>query len=393
MQFSWSYNSNPMNGVTTFDVVQIRIAAATPTQRFVNPYSNIAVDVTNNGSITAQGVNSPLSGDAEEVAQFVLGNIPNFISVPSWRFIPARHLTQSPAFFAQFVANPFLTPAPLYYPGYLGSYNTTLFAAVPGDYSPGNLVRKGGAVGVKMGDVNFSNSYAIPFAPPPTDRSEEAFASAPRMLKKGTFVNVACTLNDSLQNVVAWQAGMRFDNKKVSIVGLETEDLPWFGRNNYNVMNAAGEIRALWIQPNTQEVNLSKGSQMVSIVLELQEDIQEGAELLAWNSNMEKVFYRLDGNKVPINVKGNLSILSEPLSVSSNPNPFKDRLLVKALGGEAKAETVFVLLDLNGREVSQTTLQPGQAEASLQTDQLPSGMYVLKATNSQQSLVTPVVKL
>jgi len=92
-------------------------------------------------------------------------------------------------------------------------------------------------------------------------------------------------------------------------------------------------------------------------------------------------------------VKGNLSILSEPLSVSSNPNPFKDRLLVKALGGEAKAETVFVLLDLNGREVSQTTLQPGQAEASLQTDQLPSEMYVLKATNSQQSLVTPVVKL
>lgn len=393
MQFAWSNNSNPINGVTTYDVVQIRIAAASSTQRFVNPYENIAADVQVDGLITAQGINSPNPGDAEEVAAVVLGTIPNFIQVPSWRFIPAGHLTLNPTFFAQFVANPFATSPPFYYPIYLGQYATILYAANPNDHSPGNLVRVGGAVGVKMGDVNFSNSYAIPFAPPPLDRSEETYTVAPRMLKKGTIVRVNCTLNDSLQNIAAWQTGLRFDNKQVSIFGLDAGDLPGFGKNNYNIMDESGEIRALWIQPETKEIDLAKGMQMFNIVLELQQDVQEGEALLTWNGNIEKVFYRLDGSKMPVNVEGKVTILSEPLSVSTNPNPFKDFLVVKAAGGEVYAQTVFMLLDLNGREVAQTTLQQGQTEASIQTSQLPDGVYILKTTNNQQSQVTPVVKL
>jgi len=75
------------------------------------------------------------------------------------------------------------------------------------------------------------------------------------------------------------------------------------------------------------------------------------------------------------------------------PNPFKDFLLVKAIGGEAGAETIFTLLDLNGRELTRTVLQIGQTEASIPTSQLPGGIYVLKAINNQQSKVTPVIKL
>ena len=100
--------------MTAYDIVQIRIAAASLTQRFVNPYSNIAADVTNDGQITAQYINSPFPGDAEEVQWFVLGLIPDFITVPSWRFVPAGHLTLNPTFFAQFVANPFATSPPFY---------------------------------------------------------------------------------------------------------------------------------------------------------------------------------------------------------------------------------------------------------------------------------------
>ncbi len=393
MQFTWNNDSNPMDGVTTFDVVQIRIAAATPTQRFVNPYSNIAADVTNNGVITAQGVNSGIPGDAEEVARFVLGIIPDFLTVPSWRFVPTNHIGNNAFWFAQFVNNPFTTSTPLNYPNYLGQSSTTLTMGNPTDYSDGNLLRIGGAVGVKMGDVNFSNSYAIPFAPPPVDRAEETYASAPRMLKKGTILRVTCALNDSLQNVVAWQTGLRFDNKKVTVFGLDAGDMPGFGKNNYNIMDEAGELRALWIQPETKEINLAKDTRMFDVVMELQHDVQEGDALLTWNSNMEKVYYRLDGNKIPVNTVGKVTILSEPLVVSTNPNPFNDFLLVKAAGGTANAQTVFALLDVNGREVAQKVLQIGQSEASMQTDQLPSGMYVLKATNNLQSQVTPVVKL
>jgi hypothetical protein len=393
MQFAWSKTSNPNDGVTTFDAAQIQIVAASPTKLFVNPYSNIAADVIVDGKITSSYVSPFLYGDVDEVIAVVLGIIPNFTQVPSWRFVPAGHLTLTPTFFAQFVANPFATSPPFYYPIYLGQYATILYAANPNDHSPGNLVRVGGAVGVKMGDVNFSNSYAIPFAPPPLDRSEETNTVSPRMLKKGTIVRVSCALNDSLQNVIAWQAGLRFDDKKVSVFGLDAGDMPGFGKKNYNIMDEAGEIRALWIQPETKEIDLAKGTQIFNIVLELQQDVQEGEALLTWNGNMERAFYRLDGNKIPVNAEGKVTILSEPLSVSTNPNPFKDFLVVKATGGEADAITVFILLDLNGREVAQTTLQQGQTEASIQTSQLPDGIYVLKTTNDQQSLVTPVVKL
>jgi len=392
MQFTWNNDNNPMDGVTTFDVVQIRIAAASPTQRFANPYSNIAADVLVNGVITAQGINSITPGDAEEVAAFVLGIIPDFTQVPSWRFVPTGHIAYNAPWFAQFVANPFATSTPTY-PGYLGSYNRMLFSANPSDYSPATMERIGGAVGVKMGDVNFSNSYAIPFAPPPVDRSEETYASASRMLRKGTIVRVTCTLNDSLRNVVAWQTGLHFDNKKVNIFGLDAGDLPGFGKNNYNIMDEAGELRALWIQPETKDMDLAKGTQMFDLVLELQKDVQEGDALLTWDGAMEKGFYRLDGNRIPMNTERKVTILSEPLAVSTNPNPFKDFLLVKALGGADNAQTIFTLLDVNGREVAQKVLEIGQAEASIQTNQLPGGMYLLKTTNLQQSQVTPLVKL
>jgi hypothetical protein len=140
-------------------------------------------------------------------------------------------------------------------------------------------------------------------------------------------------------------------------------------------------------------MDLAKGTQMFDLVLELQKDVQEGDALLTWDGAMEKGFYRLDGNRIPMNTERKVTILSEPLAVSTNPNPFKDFLLVKALGGADNAQTIFTLLDVNGREVAQKVLEIGQAEASIQTNQLPGGMYLLKTTNLQQSQVTPLVKL
>jgi len=226
MRFTWSKTSNPLDGVTAFDAAQINIVAASPTKLFVNPYSNIAADVLVNGAITSSYVDPFNYGDVDEVIAFVLGIIPTFTQVPSWRFVPAGHLTLNPTFFSQFVANPFATSFPFYYPVYLGQYTTILYAANPNDHSPGNLVRVGGAVGVKMGDINFSNSYAIPFAPPPLDRSEETYTVSPRLLKKGSVVRVTCALNDSLQKVIAWQTGLRYDDKKVSVFGIEAGDIP-----------------------------------------------------------------------------------------------------------------------------------------------------------------------
>ena len=70
--------------------------------------------------------------------------------------------------------------------------------------------------------------------------------------------------------------------------------------------------------------------------------------------------------------------------------PFHDILRLQTLGGTASSSTFFTLIDLNGREVGRQILAPEQAETALQTISLPSGIYLLKAVNDEQSWMTPV---
>ncbi len=380
IQAAWAYDINHTNGVTVYDVVLIRQVANSTSGLFVNSYANIAADVIVDGNI--------LHNDADEVQRLILGYIPKFSQVPSWRFVPAGLLLLNPSFFAQFEPNPFLTFPP--YPGYLGQYNRLL--SVPSDYDPQHLGIVGGSVGVKMGDVNFSNADGFPFAPDPMDRSEQSIAASPKYLKKGTVIQITCSAKDSLPAIVAAQAAYRFDKEKVNIWGVNAEDLPGFGKDNYNILDETQEIRTLWVQPQTKAVQLKEGTKIFSLILELQREVPERETLLNFNEGMETAFYRLDGSSIANNLAYKVTIIEEPLSVSTMPNPFHDQLRIKAIGGMANTPTIFILVDLSGREIDRHILDSGQTETPIQTASLPNGVYFLKTVNDKQSSIIPVIK-
>ncbi|MFN9917118.1 MAG: dockerin type I domain-containing protein, partial [Pirellulaceae bacterium] len=115
-------DDNPLNGVSTYDLVLIKdyIDGNLP----LSPYQMIAADANNSGTIT--------TFDIVELRNLILGIYTELPNNTSWRFIPASYVFPQP--------NPFKFP-------------------VPGSVSIGDIrnYKNGGAfIGVKIGDINGS---------------------------------------------------------------------------------------------------------------------------------------------------------------------------------------------------------------------------------------------
>lgn len=117
-------NDNPLNGVSTFDIVLISkyILGTLP---FDDPYRLIAADVNQSGSVTVL--------DAIHMRKLILGQYSTFPNSPSWRFVPADYTFPVPT-------NPWHEEFP----------TNTVFAPLTADVSGINFI------GIKMGDVNGS---------------------------------------------------------------------------------------------------------------------------------------------------------------------------------------------------------------------------------------------
>ena len=112
----------PLNGVTTFDIVQVRHHIYGQSL-LDSPYKIIAADVNVSESLTPQ--------DTALMASLILGIIPEFPTGESWRFIPASHVFADPN-------NPFPYPTVINFNNLSGSPANANF------------------YGMKLGDVNYT---------------------------------------------------------------------------------------------------------------------------------------------------------------------------------------------------------------------------------------------
>lgn len=81
-------NTNPLNGVTTLDIIQIK-KHILDIEHLDNPYSLIAADVNRSNSITTM--------DMIEIRKLVLQEQTTFSNNTSWRFIPKSYQFPNPA--------------------------------------------------------------------------------------------------------------------------------------------------------------------------------------------------------------------------------------------------------------------------------------------------------
>lgn len=200
-------DDNPMNGVSTFDLVLMskHILGITP---LPSPYKIIAADINKSNSVT--------SFDIVELRKLILGIYNDFPNNTSWRFILKEfEFTDD--------ANPFVDM--------LEDYE---FALVPPNSD---------FIGIKIGDLSGDVVANRPSAERPL-----AALYWPEVRTKAGSILALPVRYAGTEPLEAIQLGLRFDTSALTLLGPSAGDLPGQDAGSFGLTRAAeGEIRALWV--------------------------------------------------------------------------------------------------------------------------------------------------
>lgn len=252
-------NSNPLNGVTTYDLVLIS-KHILGLELLNSPYKIIAADANKSGSVT--------TFDIVELRKLILGINPSFPNNTSWRFVDEGFVFPN-------ANNPFQTEFP-------EGINCLSFPSSGNDF-----------VAIKVGDVNNSALGNRP--------SERPFLglSWPDMCRQsGDILTIPIQYSGS-DPIEAIQFGLRFDQTTLQLIGPSVGDVENYLPGNFNLLRAVeGEIRTLWhpmtdtdepIQPGSVLFHLNfkvlSGSTEVALPLWLDHQLLAGA---AWKPDGEE---------------------------------------------------------------------------------------------------------
>jgi hypothetical protein len=226
-------DDNPLNGVSTFDLVQIskHILGIKPLE---TPYKIIAADANKNGSIT--------TFDIVELRKLILGIYTSLPNNTSWRFVYKHFTFPNPA-------NPFAT-------------------AFPESATLADLALYSDFVGVKIGDVNNS---AIPFVdePIPGDRGPADMLTLPDItLQPGEVREIPVSVADPV-NWLGFQLKFGWSPDLLSVTAVVPGDGPEMARDNYNL--SASDLSLSWSDATPQTI--LPGQRLFSIRVQARQQV------------------------------------------------------------------------------------------------------------------------
>jgi hypothetical protein len=155
-------NDNPLNGVSTYDLVQIskHILGLKP---LGSPYKMIAADANKNGSVT--------TFDVVEIRKLILGIYSSYPNNTSWRFVPKNYVFPNP-------------------------YNP-VSATFPETKTKADLALSPDFVGIKIGDVN-NSVISNATGDAATERGPMSFLMMPDLhLKAGQILEIPVRVTNS----------------------------------------------------------------------------------------------------------------------------------------------------------------------------------------------------
>jgi large repetitive protein len=309
------YDKAHLNGVSTFDLVQIQ-KHILGTKLLTDPYQIIAADVNNSRTITTI--------DLIQVRKLVLGLDDRFASVPSWKFIPVAYKFPNPS-------NPWQEEFPQV-------------------ISVNDLKDKASSdfVGIKMGDVNGSATSSSATAG--ALRSNQALhIKAERLnqteqnFKAGESLTVALT-SAELASVQGYQFTLNFDPKQLQLENLDYRSIK---AENLGVFAPEGNITLSWYENGVQ-----RAAEQTLLILHFKAKTAGSlSEVLRLNSRRTPAEAYTHTDEV-IGVQldwGNTRIIPvEALLQQNTPNPFKDETMIEFSLPEATQATLSIR-DVAGR--------------------------------------------
>ncbi len=315
-------NDEMMRGISTFDLVLIQ-KHILGIQPFDNIYQRIAADVNNNGVIDPT--------DMIELRKSLLRPDFVFSNNTSYQFRAAG--------------------------------SNANFAEVP-KLNDDTMVD---FVGIKVGDVNFSASNAVPTS----RRSGLKMNVHNQWLYTGDMYRIPVRSGSDI-DILGFQFELKFKPGTVHAVGLESGSLK-FTKDHYAVLDD-GILTASWF--DVDERRLSKDEILFYIVLgvdrqtTLDHIMEPSSQVLHTESYVEpgivqQLWFSIDG------------LAPKKISIRNYPNPFKDYTVVRFQHEAAGSGDIHVH-DATGRLVLQRslTLHQGENEVVIQGSDLPGpGLY------------------
>ncbi|MCC6724216.1 MAG: HYR domain-containing protein [Saprospiraceae bacterium] len=350
-----SYNTKPLNGVTTFDIVLIRRHVLN-IQLLDNPYNIIAADVNRSGSVTTL--------DMVELQKLILtitSQFPN--NTPSWRFVPVSHVFPTPT-------NPFAYafPESLSLDDIVGNYWTADFVSIkvgdvngsanPTQFGEDDTEERGNydnSLIFKLKDIELvaGQEYAIPFVAHP----EQALAG--------------------------FQFTLDFEETMLDFVGIaESASLK---ANNFGLPKVLGTsaITLSWVNeaglaaPEFTIKFKAKKDVLLSNALTIN-SLQTTAEAYAGDFEASNEAFESWGVGLEFE-QPNTTTAQQPILLRNYPNPFGGKTTIEFQLPET-AQASFRLHDQLGRVVRVWTAsyEEGLHQLPLDLSDQPNGLYLLE---------------
>jgi hypothetical protein len=301
---------NPLNGVSTFDLVLIskHILGVAPLN---SPYKMIAADINNSKTITTL--------DLIKARQVILAIETEFTNNTSWRFVDAAYVFPNPA-------NPWAQVFP---------------EVVNINNLPADVLTSGDFVAVKTGDVN-NSAVANAYTDVDVRTSGETFAFqvAEEAVKAGNEYRVAFTGAD-MEQIQGYQLTMNFDRQALELVdiayGVASEE-------NFGLRFASeGMITMSWNgEARSEDV-------LFTLVFAANRDAQL-SELLSVSSRYTVAeAYNNKDEVMDVAINFGSETVTAGFELYQNvPNPFKGETLIGFSLPEA-ADVTITIHDVNGK--------------------------------------------
>ncbi len=351
-------DSNPLNGVSTYDLVLIS-KHLLELQLLDSPYKMIAADIDNNGLIT--------TFDIVQLKRLILGIDMDFANNTSWRFVDANFVFPDPQ-------NPFSTVFPEQY-------------AINDLYSGENLIN---FVGVKIGDVNGTVTTNLGDLAD-TRTSALHFETVDQMTKAGELVEIEFTAKDFSQ-INGFQFTLNFATEALAYHGFKSGVLSGLSEDDFGqALLDKGMLTCSWFDLADQ--SFADSEVLFTLQFEAKVDAPLN-RLVSLTSDYTKAEAYSDVTRRSVELRFNEIIFEEVTNeintielYQNRPNPFKDQTIISFK--MPKTDLVaFEIFDATGKSCfkQRQMFEIGYQEIVIEAADLPAaGIYYYELSSSAET--------
>jgi len=333
-------NKNPLNGVSTFDLLLIQKHVLN-TKKIENPYELIAADVNKSGSISIL--------DMLQLRKIILGVDKEFKGNKSWRFIDANFAFKKEA-------SPYQFPEIVNINDLNGSAEVHFYGIKIGDIN-GNAIANGSG----LGDTREQQDYLL--------QVEN------KTLMPGETYPLTIYADPSLQ-AEGMQFTLQYDPKKLQFESLLTDSILL---SMMGVFEEEGLLTLSWASKMIPE----------SMVLSLPFKTLQGgkiADMLQLGDRITRSEAYIGERTLPVNLAFTEKP-AEPIVLNPYPNPFMDKVNIPYYL-PVNAMVTLKVFDFSGRLVRSIVQEGNIGLNTFEIDNLPSGSewkYELSTSNWKKS--------